>query len=157
MYLLQTLSVDWERNKAIVQHGIYAGALEREPTVIVKDEFWGKTEIVLKSNSDFGFTPEKKGKYTLLSYVNNFKVEDLSDGFKKLHFYVGKRDDRKFEGYMIFIKSCSTDIETNGEKLFYRTPNSIVVILKDGQYVKFEGLEFENYKNRFVQVLAKFT
>lgn len=157
MYLLQTLSVDQERNKAIVQFGIYAGVLERVNKAILKDEFWGQTEIILEDNSDFCFDPKKKGEYTELSYVNSFKVEDLEDGFKKFHFTVGKRDDRKFEGYMTFIKSSSTDIETNGEKLFSRTPNEIVVILKDGQYVKFEGLEFENYHNHFVQVLDKFT
>lgn len=156
MYLLQTLSVDQKTNRALVQFGIRAETLEKVQKAIAKDEFWGETEIILEDNSDFCFDPKQKGKDALLKYVNSFNVEDLKDSFKKLHFTVGKRDDRKFEGYIIFIKSSSTNIETNGEKLFCRTSNEIVVVLKDEQYVKFEGLEFENYRNHFVQVLYSF-
>ena len=155
MYLLQTLSVDQETNKVIIEFGIYAGALERLHKAIVKDEFWGETEITLGYNSDFGFNSQKKSEFTLLPYVNSFEIEDLEDGFKKFHFFVGKRNNKKFEGYMIFIKSSPTDIETNGKKLFCRTPREIVVILKEGHYIKFKGLHFENHHDDFIQVLCK--
>ena len=144
MYLLQTLSVDQKSNVPITTYGIQVGVLERVCKVFVKDEFWGKTEIVLEDNADFGYDPKKKGEYVLLPYVNNYEVEELEDGFKKFNFNVGKHST-VVEGFIIFIKSSSMKIETNGEKLFDKTSNEIVVILRNNQYVRFDGGHFQNF------------
>lgn len=147
MFLLQSLSVDQKSNVPITTYGIQVGVLERVRKVFVKDEFWGKTEIVLEDNSDFGYDPKKKGEYVLLPYVNSFEVEELEDCFKKFYFNVGKHSTI-VEGFIVFIKSSSMEIETNGEKLFGKTSNEIVVLLRNNQYVEFDGNHFQNLGGR---------
>lgn len=143
MYLLYTLSVNQKTGLPDPIYGIRAGALERVKKAIVEDEFWGETEIILEENSDFCYNPSKKGEFTVLPYVNSYKVEDLNYGFKKFIFTVGKLNNNDLEGFIIFIKKSFTPIKTNGKKLFCRTPNEIIVVLEDRQYVKFDGLLFK--------------
>lgn len=143
MYLLYTISIDQKSGYPLADKGIQVGVLQRARKVFVKDEFWGKTEIVLEDNADFGYDPKKKGKYVLLPYVNSYKVEELEDGFKKFHFTVGKKFSSEFEGSILFIKSSPTKIETNGEILFGGTPKQIVVVLREEQYMEFGELRFE--------------
>ena len=143
MYFLYTLSVN-QLGYPDPIYGIKASFLEKEEKAIVEDEFWGETEIIFEDNSDFNYSQNKS---TLIPYVNAYKVENLKDGFKKFSFIVNKVEE--LDGFIIFIKKAFTPIKTNGKKLFGRTPNEIVVVLKNRQYIKFNGLHFEARNDLF--------
>ena len=77
-------------------------------------------------------------KYLLLSYVNEYTVTDMEDGFKKIWFNLSSYARKGMEGYIIFLKH-EEDIKTNGEKIYGRYPTEIIVLLKEGQYLDFSG------------------
>ena len=142
MYLIKNISFDHRTNNVKVENGIQIGILGKFKK-IVRDDFWGETEVYFGDYVDFTKIPNINGLYNLLSYVSEYKVENIGDGFKKFHFYTSTYQPDKKEGYIIFIKRSLKEIKTNGQKIFGRYPTEIVAVLKDGNYIEFDGRKIE--------------
>ena len=143
MYLLKSISYDPNIKSVLVEDGIKC-YIKRDNVVYVPDSFWGETEIYLGINASKQFEYYEE-KY-LLQYSNEYSVTPLEDNFKKLDFNVIEYEEN-IEGYIIFVK-YGEDIKTNGEKLFGRYYNEIVVVLKDKEFLEFCGKRIEVIKNR---------
>ena len=77
-----------------------------------------------------------------MTYANEVAMEEDSvNKRKKLILNVSTYQPDKIEGYIVFIRR-QNDIKTNGEKL-YSNLACAIVILKEGQYVEFEGKRAE--------------
>lgn len=142
MYLIKNVYFDHRTNDVKVEDGIQIGILGNSKT-IARDDFWGKTEVHFGNYADFTKIPTISGLYNLLSYVSEYEVENTGDGFKKFSFYVSTYQPEKKEGYIIFIKQSLKEIKTNGQKIFGRYPTEIVAVLKDGNYLEFDGRRIE--------------
>ena len=142
MYLIKNIYCNNRTNEINIESGIKVVILEKNE-VVVRDEFWGKTEINLGIFADFTKIPNINEGFKLLSYVNEYKVEDIGDGFKKLFFNVSEYNGEKKEGYIIFVKKSINEIKTNGQKIFGRYPTEAVVILKNKNYHEFDNVRIE--------------
>lgn len=153
MYLIKNIYFDNQIQNVVVENGIRVGVLQYVTKLIVADPFWGETDIWLGSKSEFAYWSESKGKYTLLPYVDEYEVKPLKDGFKEFSFNVSEFQQDNLEGYIIFIKSSNGDIISNGEKLFQRYSTEIVVVLRDGQYVEFDGKRIQVTNKQLVMLI----
>lgn len=152
MYLLNTLHFDQSTQKILVENGLSVGVLEKTGEVYAKNQYWGQTVFY---NCDY-YCPIKREGFFPLPYVSNYEVEDIGDGFKRFHFNIGEFDPKTMEGYIVFIPISSKEILTNGKRLFGRLPSEIVVVLKNGQYVKFDDNEVTVVDNKLALVVDKF-
>lgn len=148
MYLLKVISYDANTKSVIVEDGLKI-YIKKDNTVYVRDSFWGETEIYLGKcvSEKFEYYEEEY----LLSYLNEYCVSSLRDNFKKLDFNVYQKDDN-IEGYMLFIK-YGDNIKTNGEKLFRRYYDEIVVVLRENDFIEFCGKRIEVINNKLVLLI----
>ncbi|MBE5819799.1 MAG: hypothetical protein E7310_03130 [Clostridiales bacterium] len=94
MYLIKNLYFDHQTNDVKVENGIQVGILGKSKT-IARDDFWGKTEVHFGDYADFTKIPVISGLYNLLSYVSEYEVENIGDGFKKFSFHVSTYQPEK--------------------------------------------------------------
>ena len=142
MYSLKTIYFDHQTNDVKVQNGIQIGLLGNSKA-IARDAFWGKSDIHFGDYADFNQIPTINEFYKLLSYISEYEVENIDDGFKKFSFSVSTYQPEKNYGYIVFIQNSLKEIRTTGKKPFGRFPTEIVVVLKDGDFLEFEYRRFE--------------
>lgn len=153
MYLLKKISFDAMNKNVIVENGLKVG-IRKNVLIYLPYSFWGETEINLGRYTDFSKLEkldEDNFKY-LLTYVNEYCIKPLEDNFKKFVFNVSAYQEDNVEGYIIFLEYAEK-IKTNGEKLFGRYYNEIVVVLKDKDFLEFEGKRIEVVNNNLVLLI----
>lgn len=153
MYLLKKISFDAMNKNVIVENGLKVG-IRKNVLIYLPYSFWGETEINLGRYTDFSKLEkldEDNCKY-LLTYVNEYYIKPLEDNFKKFLFNVSVYQEDNVEGYIIFLEYADK-IKTNGEKLFGRYYNEIVVVLKDKDFLEFEGKRIEVVNNNLVLLI----
>jgi len=153
MYLLKKISFDAMNKNVIVENGLKVG-IRKNVLIYLPYSFWGETEINLGRYTDFSKLEkldEDNCKY-LLTYVNEYYIKPLEDNFKKFVFNVSVYQEDNVEGYIIFLEYAEK-IKTNGEKLFGRYYNEIVVVLKDKDFLEFEGKRIEVVNNNLVLLI----
>lgn len=94
MYLIKNIYFDYRTNDVKVENGIQIGILGKSKT-IARDDFWGKTEVHFGDYANFTKIPAISGFFNLLSYVSEYEVENIGDGFKKFSFHVTHISPRK--------------------------------------------------------------
>lgn len=94
MYSLKTIYFDHQTNDVKVQNGIQIGLLCNSKA-IARDAFWGKSDIHFGDYDDFNQIPTINEFYKLLSYISEYEVENIDDGFKKFSFYVSTYQPEK--------------------------------------------------------------
>lgn len=142
MYSLKTIYFDHQTNDVKVQNGIQIGLLCNSKA-IARDAFGGKSDIHFGDYADFNQIPTINEFYKLLSYISEYEVENIDDGFKKFSFYVSTYQPEKNYGYIVFIQNSLKEIRTTGKKLFGRFPTEIVVVLKNRDFLEFKDRRFE--------------
>jgi len=139
-------------NKITIEDGIRVTRQSDE--LIVSDSYWGESDIQVGASADFSklkSTDDRDG--TLLTYVSEYIVQDLAHGLKKIWFYVDTYQPEKKEGYIIFINRAYESIRTNGQKIFGRYQYEIVALLKEGEYLEFDGNRIEFINNKLMLVI----
>ncbi len=137
MFLLKNVTYEYRNDTLSIQDGIDVSlqtSTKKTKKVIVHDPFWGKVKIKFTIFSHL----KKKNNYYLLYYANKFTVKDVTDGYKKIQFYIGTYHPDKVEGCIVFIKNRVTDgklIETSGQKIFGRYPGEGVFVLRKGDFI----------------------
>ena len=135
MYLIKNIIFDCRNNSVIVENGIKIKINDKH--AIVKDEFWGETEINFGIYADLAELSECDETYDLLSYTSEYQIQNTRDEYKKIILNISTYDPEKNEGYIVFIKNSPYEIQTKGKKIFGRYPNEIVAVLtNDGDYIK---------------------
>lgn len=143
MYLLKELSYEPLLSKFRATNGLQV--LMRENSVTAWPGMWGETEInlgIFADISKFEQLQKNNNRDYFMTYANEVAMEEDSvNKRKKLILNVSTYQPDKIEGYIVFIRR-QNDIKTNGEKL-YSNLACAIVILKEGQYVEFEGKRAE--------------
>lgn len=137
MFLLKKLSYDHGSNQVEVVDGIRSFVSENG--VIVQDEFWGRTEVNLGLFADKSKFEDLEDGLVLINYANECSSSDIGDNYKKLTINVSVFEQEKIEGYIVFIKHSVGGFKTNGEILFKRYYTECVAILREGEYLKYDG------------------
>lgn len=99
------------------------------------DQFFGKstvTESLYAPRKDYVEEDDK----VVIPYITSFDVRDLGDGYKQIDYFVGARDEMK--GYIVKVQ-FSDSLSTDGKKIYGRYYNEIIVLLKEGNYLKING------------------
>lgn len=154
MYILKELGYNNFAMHHVIRDGISCAFTAKTNDVLVSSEFWGCTEVHVGDFADK--TKFKESKYCgeiRVTYANEYFVKDLKDNFKKISFNISTYQSEKLEGYIIFIKRSTKDIKTNGEKIFGRYSNEIVAILREGQYLEYDGGVVKVINNELLLVI----
>lgn len=151
MYLIKNIYLDKNTNCVVVQDGIRIAKIKSSSITRLEvfNSFWGQTQINLGEAADFSKMEEVEENQFLLSYTNEYEIENLSDGFKKISFDVSRYELKKTEGFIIFVQN-EEKIQTNGKVLFGRYPRDVVVLLEEGQFIKISGKEILVINNKLV-------
>lgn len=151
MYLIKNIYLDNDTNCVVVEDGIRIAKIKSSliTRLEVFNSFWGQTQINLGEAADFSRMKEIEENQLLLSYINEYEIENLPDGFKKFEFNVSVYDPNKIEGYIILVEK-EQKILTNGKVLFGRYPSKVVAILKEGEFIKISGKEILVINNKLV-------
>ena len=151
MYLIKNIYLDKNTNCVVVEDGIRIAKIKSSmiTRLEVFNSFWGQTQINLGEFADFSRMKEIEENQLLLSYTNEYDIENLPDGFKKFEFNVSLYETNKVEGYIIFVEN-EEKILTNGKVLFGRYPREVVAILKEGEFIKISGKEILVINNKLV-------
>ena len=151
MYLIKNIYLDKNTNCVVVENGIRTAKIKSGSSTRLEvfNSFWGKTEINLGEFADFLKMEELEENQFLLSYTNEYEIENLPDGFKKIEFNVSMYEPKKVEGYIIFVEN-EQKIQTNGKVLFGRYPSKVVTILREGEFIKISGKEILVINNKSV-------
>lgn len=151
MYLIKNIYLDKNTNCVVVENGIRTAKIKSGviTRLEVFNSFWGKTEINLGEFADFLKMEELKENQFLLSYTNEYEIENLPDGFKKIEFNVSMYEPKKVEGYIIFVEN-EQKIQTNGKVLFGRYPKDVIVVLQEGQFIKLSQKEITVMNKKLV-------
>lgn len=153
MYLLKNISFDAMNKNVIVENGIKICVKNNNTLVYLPYSFWGETQIDLGKYIDFSkFEKLDDNGSCLLSYVNEYISVPIVDNFRKLIFNVSTYQEDKIEGYIIFLEH-GENIKTNGERLFGRYYDEIVVVLKEKDFLEFEGKRIEVVNNNLVLLI----
>ena len=155
MYLLKTVYVDKQNNKIVVEDGIKileVGIKGIDSFILTKPNFWWKTFVNFINGMEYSKLPDADGNYVLLPYVNKYFVSEGFNG-KILKFDVDEYKPNQKEGYIVFFEATKdVNIEAKGEKLYYDSYD-IVVLLKEGDFIIFEGMnETVHYENQIVKL-----
>lgn len=154
MLLLKTLSINCDTNNVICLDGIKCVELPDEITPL--NAFWGETDIHVGEYADMELMKKKcedediENMY-FLSYVSEYKSEDVIDNYKKISFNISTPG--VVDGYIVFIPHSFSEIHFTGEKLFGRYPTEIVAVLKEGNYIEFGGKTVKVINGELVLVL----
>ena len=151
MYLIKNIYLDKKTNCVVVQDGIRIAKIKSSSITRLEvfNSFWGQTQINLGEAADFSKMEEVEKNQFLLSYANEYEVENLPDGFKKIEFNVSMYEPKKVEGYIIFVEN-EQKILTNGKVLFGRYPKEVVAILKEGEFVNISEKKILVINNKLV-------
>lgn len=150
MYLIKSIYFDSHTDCVKVENCIRILKSKDSKKTLVSHDYWGKTNLHIGQFANISQFTKPDNKYLLLSYVSEYSVKDLRDGFKELSFHVSTYQPDKIEGYIIFIKSSIDTIKTNGKKLFGRYLSEIVAVLKDGEYLEFSGKKIKVVDNHLI-------
>ena len=82
MYLIKNIIFDCRNNSVIVENGIKIKINDKH--AIVKDEFWGETEINFGIYADLAELSECDETYDLLSYTSEYQIQNTRDEYKKI-------------------------------------------------------------------------
>ena len=145
MYLIKQMALSKNLERAfIAEEGIKAYVSKhktrRPPSVW---GFWGTAEVSLGDNFDLTMLP-KNGPIceVCLTYTNSYNVKICDGGFRHFEFFVDKYQPDNIEGYILFAEKVLADISTNGERIGGRYPNETVIVLREGQELKFTESEY---------------
>lgn len=122
MYLIKSIYFNPLADCLKVENCIRIPKSTDSKKTLVSHDYWGKTNLHIGKFADISQFTKLDNKYLLLSYVSEYDVKDIRDGFKEFSFHVSTYQPDKIEGYIIFIKSSFDNIKTNGK-------NSLVDIL----------------------------
>lgn len=107
---------------------------------------WGRNEAVCSQNFDFSIFPktEIKGE-VLLTYVSSYEISEyITNGYRKVKFFVDKYEPDNIEGYILSVAEYEYSFKTNGEKLNAYHASNTLVVLREGEYIKFnDGKEIK--------------
>ena len=151
MYLIRNIYVDHQKEKLQIEKGIQVGLACS--MAMVRNEWWGSTDIRLGEKVDHSKITPISGLFDLLSYANKYEVEDMGDGFKKIILDVNEYEENNIEGYIVFIRFSYDEIKTSGKKLFGRFFSEMVAVLKEGDFIEFDKKRIEVSGGRLKQVL----
>lgn len=152
MYLIKRIHSSGRRQDIRVENGIKVNQTGRK--LVATNEFWGKTDIHLGDYADFSkFGKTHSGEFMLLSYVSCFTTQSIGDGFQKLDLHVNAYKQQEIRGYLVFMNRTLEEIKTSGQKIFGRRQNEIVALLKDGDYLEFDGRRIEVIDKRLVLLI----
>lgn len=143
MYLLKELGYEPLLSKFRATNGLQI--FMRTDGISAWPGSWGETEINLGIFADVSKFEQihKDDKFDYyMTYANEVSMEeDAVNRSRKLKLNVSTYQTDNIEGYIVFIRR-QNDIKTNGEKL-YSNFDCAIVILKEGQYIEFEGKRAE--------------
>ena len=148
MYLIKNIIIESETDTVTVEDGIRVSKSKYPFKPLAIQEYWGKTDIHLGSFADISRFPKIDENTFLLSYVSEYKVNDIGNNFKEFTFNVCSYKPERLKGYLVFIKP-GLHMKTNGKKLFERCPDELVVLLKNNEYLEFNGIKVEVFNNSF--------
>lgn len=100
------------------------------------NSFWGTSQIFIEHSADISKFEKIGHNFYLLPYANRFIVEGVNDFFKNFSIHVGQYDPTNIEGYILFVHG-ERNMITDGKKLYSQHPQELVVLLEDGQFLKF--------------------
>lgn len=151
MYMLKRIVVNNMEQILKVEDGLLVtNWKDPKGHAIASDSFWG----TLLLNSGSYPKTEKERKEISVCYANSYMISDKHDGFINLCLFrdgdkFTKEDnkdvsDKDIYGYIIFITNSCDPIESNGDILFRRYANHMVVVLNEnGHYVELDGFHIE--------------
>ena len=149
MYLIKNIYLDNNTNCVVVEDGIRIAKIKNAFTtrLEVLDSFWGQTQIDFEENFDFSKF-NKENQY-LLSYVDKFGASKLPGDFRRFTFKLEEDKSEEIEGYIVFAYNQEM-VQTDGRILYGRYPNDLVVVLKEGNFIKLCENEIMVVKNKLV-------
>ncbi len=144
MYLIKSLKVLTsigdtllnEKSPIIVTDGI--PSISSSDNTSTTDSFWGKTTIHCDSKK-FKKIDERRA---LIWYANNYTIEKTGSNYIHLILDSIEPEPDKIDGYMLFIINRHSNITTDGEILFQVYSDTIVAVLREGNYLKIDGKIF---------------
>lgn len=158
MYLLKTLGFAELGKYVKVKNGIELIKMDNKKYEVL-DPFWGKASVIMLHRSDESkFERTDEEKHYLLTYISSIFGDsdntgiNIGDGFRDFKFFVAEYTPEYIDGYIIFIHLMDR-IETDGQKIFGRYPNEIVVILKEGNYLEFSDRRVEVINSKLMLVI----
>ena len=149
MYLIKNIYLDKDTNCVVVEDGIRIAKIKNAFTtrLEVLNSFWGQTQIDFEENFDFSKL-KKENKY-LLSYVDKFGASKLPGDFKRFTLKLEEDKSEEIEGYIVFAYNQEM-IRSDGRILYGKYPNDLVVLLKEGNFIKLSENEISVCNNRLV-------
>lgn len=157
MYLLKTLGFAELGKYVKVKNGIELIKMDNKKYEVL-DPFWGKSSVMISPKADESkLEKTDEENHYLLTYTSyifgkNNEGIAIGDGFKDFTFFIHDYTPEDIEGYIIFIHLMDR-IETDGQKIFGRYPNEIVVILKEGNYLEFSDRRVEVRNSKLMLVI----
>lgn len=154
MFYLKTLGHNHFSKQRIIENGIRSFKLDESDTVISAPGFWGETEIHIGDYSaeehfEKGYMPNEMW----VSYASEYFVKDLGDGFKKIVIHAATFNPDDVEGYIVFSGRNIKNVKTDGNKIFQRYLNEVVVELKEGQYLEYDSGRVEVHNGKLMLVI----
>lgn len=151
MYLLRMLGYDHMKKCIIVEKGIKFGIVDNK--TVPAPGFWGETEIRLGHFANMSKLEkfDSSAKMYMLTYANEYMVENKDDNLKKLIFNVSTYQSDEIEGCIIFTKNYR-NVKTDGKILFRKYQNEVVVVLRDGQQLEYDGGKIEYFNGKLVLI-----
>lgn len=149
MYLIKNIYFDSRTKNVIVEDGIRVTHCKGINQLFVYNQYWGKTKVYLGEFADFSRFPIIDEEALLLPYINEYSVKNMADHFKELLFNVSTFQPENIEGYIVFVKH-GLEMKTDGEKLFGRYCDELVVVLRDNNYLEFDGKKIEVINNHLM-------
>ena len=142
MYLIKRIEVDNFNETVKSIDGIEYTIINGLDTVFNISNYFYDIDIKLnlKLENDIEST-QIKHQYKL-TYANSYDVNKHNPSWTGLVLNVGKKDNKVY-GYIIFIDYVY-NVKTNGEVICDRESEKLVLVLKEGKYLKFKIADEEN-------------
>ncbi len=148
MYKIKEIIIDNFNNTIEIINGLKTYQIKDK--YITVNDFWGDTKLIFGEFVDYALFEELKDM-RLISYVNEYIISELVDGYKSFCFNISSPQEQ-IDGYIVIVK-YATDIKTDGEILFKRYPTEIVVMLKDENYLELSNKKIKVINNELCLVL----
>ena len=140
MYLIKKLST--QNGALVAENGIRIIKMwdsdSNKSNFSIFNGFWGSTDIYISKLTDISKFQKVCHSLYLLSYATKLISKNTDNNSKNFKFFVDDYQPNNIEGYILFIEN-EKNISTDGQIIFSNSPNQIVVILKNGQYLDFSG------------------
>lgn len=149
MYLIKNIYLDKNTNCVVVQDGIRIAKIRNAfgTRLEVLNSFWGQSKIDF--HESFDISKLKKESGYLLSYADKFRVNKLPSDYVTCTFELERSKSEVIEGYIIFVYN-QEKIQTDGTIKYGKYPNNLVVVLKEGNFIKISGKEILVVNNKLV-------